>query len=220
MIVNSTGEVIGLQGELKGKKTYVKANRAVVLASGGFGQNLKLLKMWGGPVAAAQIPRVPKSHQGDGYLMSMELGANIVNQFEGTTGYQGSAVTPKGKMSLYALNYISISVNKEGKRFVNEAVHYSKLADAILKQTDVSQYAIFNRDIFEEARKNPMYPAIEDYNALEKSDDMVKADTIEKLADALGIPPEALKATVDKYNGYVAANADPEFGKAKNISGR
>lgn len=216
LIVNCAGEVIGLQGELKGKKTYVKAKRAVVLASGGFGQNLKLLKMWGGPVAAAQIPRVPKSHQGDGYLMSMELGANIVNQFEGTTGYQGSAVTPKEKMALYALNYISISVNKEGKRFVNEAVHYSKLAEAILKQTDVSQYAIFDRDIFEEAKKNPMYPAIENYYALEKSDEMVKADTIEKLAEALGLAPAVLKATVDKYNGYVAAEADePEFGKAK-----
>lgn len=216
LIVNSAGEVIGLQGEYKGKATFVKAKRAVILTPGGFGYNPKLLKMWGGPAAAAQIPRVPKSHQGDGYLMSMELGANIVNPFEGATGYQGSCVTPHGKYSLYYLNYISLSVNKEGKRYVNEAVHYSKLAEVTTNQTDVSQYLIFDRDIFEEAKKNPMYPALEDYEALEKSHDIVKADTIEKLAEALGLAPATVIATVDKYNGYVAAGPDdPEFGKAK-----
>jgi len=216
LIMNRKGEVIGLQGERKGKKTYIKANRAVILASGGFGQNRKLLKMWGGPVAAAQIPRVPPSHQGDGYLMSMELGANIVNQFEGTTGYQGSAVTLKGNMALYYLNYISLSVNKEGKRFINEAVHYSTLASAILQQTDVTQYLVFDRDILEEAKKNPMYPALDNYYKLDDSGEIIKADTIEKLAEAMGLSPKVLKSTVDKYNGYVAAGADePEFGKAK-----
>ena len=40
-----------------------------------------------------------------------------------------------------------------------------------------------------------------------------KADTIEELAEALGMPPENLKATVDSYNAACEAKEDTEFGK-------
>jgi 3-oxosteroid 1-dehydrogenase len=40
-----------------------------------------------------------------------------------------------------------------------------------------------------------------------------KADTIEQLAEALKITPTTLRATVDRFNGFVAKKHDEEFGR-------
>ncbi|MDR9824902.1 glycosyltransferase, partial [Vibrio sp. FNV 38] len=40
-----------------------------------------------------------------------------------------------------------------------------------------------------------------------------KADTIEELAEQIGIDPAALKETVDQYNGFCETGVDEEFGK-------
>ena len=59
----------------------------------------------------------------------------------------------------------------------------------------------------------------EDQKALENAlsgtwdKSLYKADTIEELANHFGIDPAALKATVEEYNSYCDAGADPDFGK-------
>ena len=40
-----------------------------------------------------------------------------------------------------------------------------------------------------------------------------KADTIEDLANQIGVPPANLKATMEKVNEYAKAGKDPEFGR-------
>lgn len=46
---------------------------------------------------------------------------------------------------------------------------------------------------------------------------MFQADTIEELADKIGLPPEALAETVSTYNGYCDEGADPEFGRGTEV---
>ena len=41
----------------------------------------------------------------------------------------------------------------------------------------------------------------------------VRADTIEDLAGAVGVPPEALAATTDRFNGFCATGVDEDFGR-------
>ena len=43
---------------------------------------------------------------------------------------------------------------------------------------------------------------------------ILKADTLEELAEQIGCEPAALAATVEAYNGYCAAGVDEGFGKA------
>ncbi len=42
---------------------------------------------------------------------------------------------------------------------------------------------------------------------------LYKADTLEELAAQIGCPAENLIASVEKYNSYVDAGEDPDFGK-------
>ena len=59
-------------------------------------------------------------------------------------------------------------------------------------------------------------PLPETFDVLDKGIEMdfvFKADTIEELAEQIGIDPEALKETVDQYNSYSESGVDEEFGK-------
>jgi hypothetical protein len=58
--------------------------------------------------------------------------------------------------------------------------------------------------------KNEMLPG------LLKKGYVQQADTIEELAKKLGLPPDALKATVDRYNKLVYAGEDKDYGKEKH----
>lgn len=46
---------------------------------------------------------------------------------------------------------------------------------------------------------------------------MFQADTIEELADKIGLPPEALAETVSTYNGYCDEGADPELDRGTEV---
>ncbi len=59
-------------------------------------------------------------------------------------------------------------------------------------------------------------PLAQAYDVLEDAIErgyVVKADTVEALAQAIGLDAAALTATVETYNGYCAAGKDEEFGK-------
>ena len=51
--------------------------------------------------------------------------------------------------------------------------------------------------------------------APEQQSSLVSGDTLEELAEKIGVPAEALVETVTKYNTYVEAGEDPDFGRVK-----
>ena len=59
-------------------------------------------------------------------------------------------------------------------------------------------------------------PLPETFDVLDKAIEMdfvYKADTIEELAEQIGIDPAALAETVETYNGFAVSGVDEEFGK-------
>jgi fumarate reductase flavoprotein subunit len=92
---------------------------------------------------------------------------------------------------------------------------------ASLDQTDGVGYMIFDQKIFDRAVENTRNAssAIPSENVVSGLDAsrirlLVKADTIEELADRTHVPRQELKETVERYNGFVAAGTDPEFGRS------
>jgi fumarate reductase flavoprotein subunit len=62
-------------------------------------------------------------------------------------------------------------------------------------------------------------PIPEIYDIIQKAIDqgvMVKADTLEELAQKMGVPPATLSKTISDYNGFAAAGRDTQFNKAAN----
>jgi fumarate reductase flavoprotein subunit len=94
----------------------------------------------------------------------------------------------------------AVMLNKEGKRFVRESISYNELSTVALAQPDGLIIQIADEPI---ASKSP-YTA----KSVPK-----KAQTLEELADMVGLKPAVLVEEIDKYNRNVEAGNDPEFGR-------
>ena len=86
-------------------------------------------------------------------------------------------------------------VNKEGKRFINEDNTRYAISMAELEQTDGQMYLIVDSSEIngDDTRNELIEKLLDDGHS-------VKADTLEELAEKLGVDADTLKATVEKYN--------------------
>ncbi|MCD7819173.1 MAG: FAD-binding protein [Lachnospiraceae bacterium] len=126
-----------------------------------------------------------------------------------------------------------LKVNADGKRFFNESGTYEGILHADEYQKGHCHYTLFDSNWttyvqqfkmhgcsrlypFENgADPNISYTVIENgmLPGLIESGFVMQADTIEELAEQLGLPPEELAATVEHYNEMAYAGEDTDFGK-------
>ena len=95
----------------------------------------------------------------------------------------------------------SMIVNMEGNRFFNEAGRWYEPYHRLLKQDEPVAWGIVDAN-------NPEVQALIDSTY----EDVHHAETLEALAAMIGVPAENLLATVEKYNGYIKAGEDMDFG--------
>lgn len=203
------GRVVGVRAERNGRDFYVKANRGVLVATGGFEHNQEMNKRYL-PVALPLIAQTPPSNEGDGHLMGMEVGA--ATALMDTSIYIATAVAfgegPVQRASSGAFGGPgAIVVNKFAKRCANEAF-YPGLARATFQLYPGRENDFANM---------PMY-AIMDATAAgaTPAPTMKKADTLLDLAAQLGLDPKALTETIERFNHYARLGQDPDFHRGEH----
>ncbi|MBW9212141.1 MULTISPECIES: FAD-dependent oxidoreductase [Terrabacteria group] len=205
------------------KEFKVEAKDGVVLATGGFAANAKMVQeynksgKWQDLSKTASTNRFSSS-QGDGIVMAKEAGASLTDMEQIQLLYLGN--TKDGQLTKYPARAASgtdqiLFVNKEGKRFVREDGRRDEICLNVLKQKDAMFYIVESAD-------GPGYKDIKDPNwrsadgftfkYLEENGYVVSADTLEELAKKLKMNPATLKASVDQFNASVDSGKD-EFGR-------
>ena len=117
-----------------------------------------------------------------------------------------------------------LKVNKEGKRFANESVPYDFMNYAASLQTDGVYAAILPGNVTDDilaydqygcaqiavniAQGNGIIPMLE---GMIEDGLVFKADTIEELAEKMGLPADTLAATVARYNELAQKGVDEDF---------
>lgn len=215
---NST--ISGVKCSQKDKTIYIKANKGVLLASGGFNRNPELLKKYAPPMAkAAVIAGVGTT--GDGLLMAQAYGADVLDMayVKATYGFKLNPRTIGDMAQIYYGG--AVMVNKEGKRFVNESLSYKLLGDLALSQPEGKSYMIFD----EPMRKAQMGRRAIDKKLFSPIDEGKQLDflytgkTIAEAAKKAGLPVETVEETIRNYNKGVEAGNDVEFGRNSLTSG-
>ena len=216
-----TASIEGVRATSKGKTLWIRAKKGVLIASGGFSRNPKLLKKYN-PLMAAVDPEGSPGNTGDGLLMAQAYGADVLDTqyIKATFGYRPD---PKkyGPHTLHGYYEGAILVNGEGKRFVNESISYKLLSDAALKQKDVKAF-----EFFDEAVRVKMRDSTAKYRKLLGPLDnggeveyCLRGNTVEEVAQKAGIDPKVLRATVDRYNDFARKGKDEDFGRTSLTSG-
>ena len=229
-LIRRNNEVVGVIAESKGKKIAIRANRAVVLATGGYEYDPESLRTFslGTQIAALGSP----GNTGDGLRMAQTMGARLWHM----TCYSCPlGVRVPGLKSAMQINMLAPShiwVDQDGKRFVNEKGIDSHTCLYAVNQMDpvkhryprIPAYLIFD----EKARQNgPIvggatsgyalnregYKWSKDNSAEIESGIIVSAPTIRELAEKIGVPADALEATVTKWNTDITNGKDTEFGR-------
>src|SRR5690606_13490912 len=105
-----------------------------------------------------------------------------------------------------------ILVNQEGKRFVNESASYVDVGHALLRNSDdYSQPSLGDKSpavpswLISDKRNYSKYmyqPNLNNAKALKEAGVIVDADTLEELAEKIGVPKDALLETVERFNGF------------------
>ena len=210
---SGTGWNVRLGG---GAGAHVAAT-AVVLASGGFEWNPRLRNAFlPYPVTPISAP----SNEGDGLELGFKAGAAVEDMSAvwgvpviSTAAHQ-YAGQRSGRMGNVEMTLPgSITVNSDGKRFVNEALNYhdaSRVFASINPHTGRQQnnpaWLVFDSTYLAK------YPVAGSTPGL-AAEWMVSAPSLELLALDLGINPAGLDATVARFNADAALGVDTEFGR-------
>lgn len=204
LYTDPSGRVIGIKAESSAKKSFnIKAKRAVILATGGFVWNAEMMNEFGTLPMDLGIPVAAKGTTGDGHKMGFEVGAGTKNISIALGPGVGPSCPIEIESRLLCMpNYEgAIAVNKNGKRFVKESINYNDFSTVGLVQPDGVMIMIADEPIAKRSRYT-------------RGRSAKKAQTLNELAGLVGLKPEVLVAEVEKYNRYVEAGKDPDFGRS------
>ncbi|MBW2268104.1 MAG: FAD-binding protein [Deltaproteobacteria bacterium] len=228
---NSDGdaEVLGVEAVLAGEPVRIRARRGVLLAAGGFGWNSEMRQHFlrGPSLYALGV----NSATGDGIRMAQAVGADLRNMNEcwGITCYKGPAeeqLAAGGGPSIMAQVEKafpgSISVNRYGERFANEAGDYDSTWRSYLAWENWGELRYRNIPAFQISdAKVRRERSMAGRTAQESLPDwIVQAPTLRELAEKLGIDPDGLERTVVEFNRHARGGLDPAFHRGESAYDR
>ncbi len=218
LITDESGKVTGAKGTCENGTVYTaKARKGVIIATGGFAGSTDLLlehdDEWG--FSAMGLSELPTTnaygHTGDGLSMAMTVGATFTSAQPNYMLLPFANAVDQAVESIVGDSGNSLLVNKEGKRFVDETLSRNEISKAQMKQTDQFCYLISGTNNCGIVDGLNMFGT--NVEQMLESKKLFKADTLDELAEIIGIDPSVLVATVDQYNGYTEAANDPDFGR-------
>lgn len=216
-----TGRITAVIAKQKDGYIKVTARKAVVLCTGDYGSNKEMTDQWS-PLTKkvnGNLYTPIGANVGDGINMAMWQGAEIQD------GAHPPVIhcIPGVNSDIMASNLTFLHINRLGLRYENEVQTPQGTCDGIFMQPGNQAWAVFDSKYAEDHAKlknAPFGPVVEPLGKLEESVQQklaFKADTIEELAKAVGVPPEALKRTVSRYTELARAGKDGDFGKPSRM---
>lgn len=241
LIVDEDGAVIGVKAEVDGRPVNVRARKGVVLATGGFEHNARLIAHYMQIRHAYSMS--PLGNTGDGVLMAQKVGAALWHMWHvhGSYGIKvpDSPVAYRTPFGGYRSDTAGITrrmpwvvVDRFGRRFMNEwppAAADTPLRDlekfdfTMLDYPRIPAYMIFD----EEARKqgpiaNPLFNDEHLTQTLSWSQDnlaevakgyLVRRESIQEIAAHWKIDPRTLTETIERWNRSCELGVDSDHGR-------
>ncbi|MGN0294005.1 MAG: FAD-dependent oxidoreductase [Lachnospiraceae bacterium] len=227
-IIMENGRAVGVTAKTSSGEMIEVRGKAVIVATGGFGNNAEMVKQELGlrmceDFYPFQIPGIT----GDGLRMmwkvgAMKYGANIETIFQIPDNLNWYVINA-------AMRQPALLVNQNGVRFMNEGYmgNTTFTGNALALQPGRYAYCIMDRKLIRYYKKNgpDIVSLVHSAECFDHFDEQAKqaveqnypgyfeADTIEELAEKMGIDPDVLADTLDEYNDMCISGRDTLFYK-------
>ena len=202
ILTDANGAAVGVKATGASGETVTVNAKAVVLATGGFGANLDMVVKYKPELKGFMTTNAP-GIQGQGIEMAQTIGAATVDmdqiQIHPTVEANTAALITEGLRGDGA-----ILINEEGKRFIDEVGTRDVVSAAEIAQTGSYSWLVVDQAMADASS------VIQGYI---KKGYTVTGSTYEELGKAMGVDAAAFAETMEKWNGYVEAKNDPDFGR-------
>ncbi|NNL10846.1 MAG: FAD-binding protein [Pseudomonadales bacterium] len=195
IIDDDSGKVCGLVVRIDMQERFVRAEKGVVLCSGGFVMNEPMVKKYAPELLRCSVPIGNPGDTGTGILMGQGVGAAAINMDE---GFVSVPFYPPASFTY------GIFVNAQGQRFINEDCYHGRVGAMLLKQQGDRVFLI---------------ATVEDYGDYEKISYLSASvagtgETVAELEAELQLPEGQLQHSIEFYNRHAANGQDPLFHKS------
>ena len=202
ILTDANGAAVGVKATGASGETVTVNAKAVVLATGGFGANLDMVVKYKPELKGFMTTNAP-GIQGQGIEMAQAIGAATVDmdqiQIHPTVEANTAALITEGLRGDGA-----ILINEEGQRFIDEVGTRDVVSAAEIAQTGSYSWLVVDQAMADASS------VIQGYI---KKGYTVTGSTYEELGKAMGVDAAAFAETMEKWNGYVEAKNDPDFGR-------
>ena len=202
ILTDANGAAVGVKATGASGETVTVNAKAVVLTTGGFGANLDMVVKYKPELKGFMTTNAP-GIQGQGIEMAQAIGAATVDmdqiQIHPTVEANTAALITEGLRGDGA-----VLINAEGKRFIDEVGTRDVVSAAEIAQTGSYSWLVVDQAMVDASS------VIQGYI---KKGYTVTGATYEELGKAMGVDAAAFAETMEKWNGYVEAKNDPDFGR-------
>ena len=202
ILTDANGAAVGVKATGSTGETVTVNAKAVVLTTGGFGANLDMVVKYKPELKGFMTTNAP-GIQGQGIEMAQAIGAATVDmdqiQIHPTVEANTAALITEGLRGDGA-----ILINEEGQRFIDEVGTRDVVSAAEIAQTGSYSWLVVDQAMADASS------VIQGYI---KKGYTVTGATYEELGKAMGVDAAAFAETMEKWNGYVEAKNDPDFGR-------
>lgn len=207
-------EVLGVVAEGPEGPLRVRANQGVILAAGGYEWDWEMKRHYlrgpsmytlGAPSNTGDMIRAAQAIGADLRNMNEVWGITVFKEESAALAEEGKSAGLKGQIQRRMPG--TITVNRYGQRFCNEASSY-----------DSAWRTYFAWDNFGDngPRNVPAYMISDKKQKPSTEVGVHQADTLAELAESLGIDVEGLEATVAEFNANALNAEDPIFHRGES----
>jgi 3-oxosteroid 1-dehydrogenase len=212
LLLDQTGAVRGVVAEHDGQRLTFTARRGVIMATGGFEWNAQMLEKHF--PAEIDYRSSPRTNEGDGHKMASAAGAALAHMDQANIMVQPPVIYDGNLHGLPLRIHAepdSIIVDGSGRRFASEYEFAmgEKLMDldpATGRPKHLPAWIISHWPMVKRT------PLIRWYRRYEKTW-LTMARTPRELAAKVGLPPDALADTIERFNGFARGGKDLDFNR-------
>ena len=217
LITDDSGTVVGVRAQRDGAIIRIRARAGVLLATGGFEHNNEMRKRFLRDGGKDNYSAGSPDNTGDGIVAGQSIGGAV--DLMDDAWWMPAFKRPDGVMSVLVSERSiprSIIVDQTGRRFVNEAAPYVTFVHRQLAGRHDPIWFVFDRKAKNRYQFGGVMPGQSFPKDWFASGLMRRADTLDALAAAIGVPASSLRETVNSFNGFARDGKDRDFGRGES----
>ena len=234
LLRDEDGRITGAQVDTVTGPVEVTARKGVVLAAGGFPNDIERRRALfpHSPSGHEHVSPAPPGNTGDGLRLAESVGGTVADDLPHAAAWVPIS-RPRWKDGTQGTfpHFVDrskpgvIAVTRSGRRFVNEADSYHDFCQAMVtrcreEDTEICAYFIADHRTLRKYGLGFVKPAPVPYKHHLKTGYLFRGRTLPELAAQVGIDGAQLQRTVETFNGPARNGEDPEFHKGSTAYNR